>query len=459
MEAPFELKTPPRPAPAPTRLACEAATLIGYAFDDEPTPPRRTLRFTCAPGSITLITGPSGAGKTTLLREASEAARERGWRVIDANRTRLGNRTCVDLAGDEPEAALRRLSQAGLADAHCLARRPRDLSMGQRARLALAVALRQAEQTAQRVGTALIVVDEFAAMLDRATAHSVAATFGRAVRAAGVRAIVATAHQDLASALRPTNRIEFDANGNVRVSGFPASIEAPEDRYEISVGDVFDYAALAPLHYRAGAPASVVRTLRAIDARTGEVVGALVVTMPTLNGAWRDMAWPGRYTTGDKRLNARRLNREVRRIARVVVDPRHRGVGVARRLTQAYLEDPLTPCTEALSAMGVWSRFFERAGMTAHALPILPRDARLLDALAHAGVERFRLATPRSAWRRAVEAAGEEFMRRELLRWSQDRGHETSRLRSQPDELWRRACKRIGAQMMAFTFGEAPEAH
>ncbi|MGP1273608.1 MAG: GNAT family N-acetyltransferase [Phycisphaerales bacterium] len=150
-------------------------------------------------------------------------------------------------------------------------------------------------------------------------------------------------------------------------------------------GSRADYDALAPLHYRAGPPATLARILIARDDDRGELAGVLVVSRPTLNGAWRRHAWPGRYDTGDKRARARRINAELRTISRVIVDPRYRGRGVGVRLVAAYLDRPDTPRTEAIAAMGAVCPFFERAGMRLVRTGPAERDLDLLRALARVG--------------------------------------------------------------------------
>jgi GNAT superfamily N-acetyltransferase len=132
----------------------------------------------------------------------------------------------------------------------------------------------------------------------------------------------------------------------------------------IERGTIHDYDALARFHYCGGRPATRVLVLRAVEG--GVLAGVLVVSMPTLNGWWRARAWPGRYGAGGggKARAAARLNREVRTISRVVVDPRFRGLGVGAALVRAYLRRPLTRRTEAVATMGEFCPLFERAGMT-----------------------------------------------------------------------------------------------
>lgn len=154
----------------------------------------------------------------------------------------------------------------------------------------------------------------------------------------------------------------------------------------VGEGTKRDYDSLARLHYRAGAPATFAATLTATDELTGEIAGVLVVSRPTLNGKWRSTAWPGMFDMGTKTERAQAINKSLRTISRVIIDPRYRGLGVAKLLVMHYLRAPLTPCTEAITAMGAVCPFFERAGMTRVDIEPMRRDTRLLGhiaALAH----------------------------------------------------------------------------
>ncbi len=188
------------------------------------------------------------------------------------------------------------------------------------------------------------------------------------------------------------------------------SVEA--SALSIAIGTIADYHALARFHYRAAAPATHVRVLRMMHEREPSPIGVLIVSMPTLDGAWRHLAWPGRYAARDGHRAAaiRRLNRELRTISRVVIDPRWRGRGLATRLVRAYLRCPLTPATEAITAMGLWCPFFARAGMTAYPLPPRDADVRLSDVLAVAHLAPIDLLDARVARRSAIAGA--------LTRWS-----------------------------------------
>lgn len=159
----------------------------------------------------------------------------------------------------------------------------------------------------------------------------------------------------------------------------------------ISQGSVSDFRLLEDLHYRGRSPASIVRVLvaRAPD-EPQRIVGALVVTRPVLNATWRSVAWPG-DAWKSRRNAAAFVNAHVRRIARVVVEVKMRGLGVASALVRAYLAQPLTTHTEAVAAMGRAMPLFERAGMREVAASVPRRTQLLARRLKEAGVEPWEL--------------------------------------------------------------------
>lgn len=181
----------------------------------------------------------------------------------------------------------------------------------------------------------------------------------------------------------------------------------PDDRIRIAPGTARNCAHLARFHYRAGPPATCVRVLAAHDAgagRDGPAVGVLVVSMPVLNGPWRDRLWPHVFADPNPRRRAARVNAEIRCISRVIVDPRYRALGIARRLVEAYLRDPLTKRTEAVAAMGAVCPFFERAGMRPVSVPLAERDRRLAQVLRHEGIRPWGLVEVSKARRTLAES-------------------------------------------------------
>lgn len=157
-------------------------------------------------GNITLITGGSGSGKSTLLRAVAEKA---GPRAIQVDVSAIGPGRVVELFGDEPvEAVVSRLAWAGLGEPAVLLRPAAVLSDGERFRLALCLAIRDAEK---RPGPVVLVCDEFASTLDDGCAVACASTLRRAVNGAlRLSAVVATWREELGEYLKPEVVVRCD---------------------------------------------------------------------------------------------------------------------------------------------------------------------------------------------------------------------------------------------------------
>ncbi|RMH24658.1 MAG: hypothetical protein D6692_12540 [Planctomycetota bacterium] len=386
-----------RNASAPARQAAAAFGLNPAPLDAAPVPaPGDALTTHLDHARVALLTGPSGCGKSRLLAGILQHTHRR-TRVVDPALLPL-HACAFDAIDAQPRRTLDALAAAGLAEPSLWLLPAGTLSVGERARLALARAIAHA-----RPGD-LIVCDEFASNLDRASAESLARTASRWARRAGVTLLAAGAHEDLPALLAPD--LLIDAR-----TAQPAAPPAPRTpNLSIEPGTFADYHALSHHHYLGSRPATVRRILRCVR-RTPHaewLAGVLVVSAPTLNASWRRQAWPGRYDRGPKYERARRLNTELACISRVIVEPRSRGLGIATQLVRAHLADPITPATEAVAMMGALSPFFARAGMTEYRLPTPAHDARLRDALAHARVRLTDLPA----------STTDPFIAHELARWA-----------------------------------------
>ncbi len=398
-----------------------------------------------SPARLVLVTGPSGAGKSTLVRAIGARLSQLGVETIDLGAINLSPRPIVDLLKRPLDESLRILAHSGLGEAALFARKPIQLSEGQRHRLRLALALDASRRSAS---PAALLADEFLQMLDRPTARSVAASARRSiVQSPDTCLVAATSHDDLSDVLAPHLHIHLSLDGEARLDA-PAPTE-PRCPFLTEPASFDAYLALARFHYRAAPPATRTLTLAARDPATRELVGALVVSMPTLNGAWRKLAWPGRYSPPSPSAT-KRLNEEVRCISRVVVDPRFRARGCATALVRRYLAEPQTIHTEAVASMGAACPMFARAGMTEHILPPRAQDARLLHVLSSLRIPRSRLATPADMLRRLPPSK-----RRALHQAARTWANHSRRDRTARDEpleaLLRRAARTVLANPIAYT--------
>lgn len=447
---------------SPSPRAAAALARFGLLPDDQPAPytpdPHHTRHLAQSIASrladqrarIVLLTGPSGAGKSTLLRALPDHLRKRRIHCIHLDAIPLRDEALVDLFDSNLDEALRCLAHAGLAEAALFARPPSQLSDGQRTRLRIALALDLARRRPRE--PCAILADEFLHTLDRPTARSVAITLRRAVLSTtNLSLIAATAHDDMTHPLQPDHHLALDL-GDLAAPSTLALAETPPrpaDHFAIAPAPFSAYLALARFHYRAAPPATRPLTLAAHDAASGVLVGALVVSMPTLNAAWRAIAWPGRYSPPSREAT-RRLNDEVRCISRVVVDPRFRARGAATALIRHYLDNPLTIHTEAVAAMGRACPIFTRAGMTEHTLPPRAQDERLLHVLSTLRIPRSRLATP-SALLRRLDADKRHTLARAARTWANHSRRDRSARDADLEPLLRRAAKTILATPTAYT--------
>jgi predicted ABC-type transport system involved in lysophospholipase L1 biosynthesis ATPase subunit len=291
--------------------------------------------------SILYITGESGSGKTTLLQEVGPVTEI----IIPA--------LPLYAWGPTVSETLAVLSLVGLADATLFVARYEHLSDSQKARARLALAIID--------GHRHIIVDEFLSTLDRETAKAVAFTFGKALRRMGLRATLATAHDDLAPYLRP--------DVVVRGRAFPSrfTVEATEwpDTNPITASltlayvdkDFYRSLRLGELHYKGKYTGGTKEYLAAFLGT--DCIGILVSVYRMHDGG--------------------------RRIARVVVHPSYRGCGVGVALVRRYVRDH--PGTDVVAVMAAYNPVFERAGMSRTTDSHVPAPKGLLAAMRGVGMD------------------------------------------------------------------------
>lgn len=180
----------------PSRRLLRACCRFGIGISRSDSPPSSSRELDAllalAPGSVALVTGPSGCGKSRLLQKLCAAAKPAKYHDLSTCERRRNKAPVIDRIALPVDRALRLLGAAGLADPFVLGRTVCELSVGERARFALARALVRPP--------AWLMIDEFLTTLDRETAWGVARSFRRAAHeyAPQTRIVVATAHDDVA---------------------------------------------------------------------------------------------------------------------------------------------------------------------------------------------------------------------------------------------------------------------
>ncbi len=406
----------------PTGLSADASRVASmFGLGEQLVQPLyRNLRLTISPGQILAIVGPSGAGKSVLLRQlAQQAPRCRPLRTEELSR--CDQPVVSALEGGTLGERLEMLSRCGLAEAAALVTPARRLSGGQLYRLALADALWGASR---RNEPTLVLADEFAAVLDEATATSLCRQVRKLVRNSTIALAAAMPRRDLLAMLAPdavvvkplgeaASLLVGEALAELIEAGQPDS--SPAD-WPVQRGNIHDYHALAGFHYLAGPPAAHKRVwvVRPPAPLPGDpaLAAVLVVSPPVPAVRGRNIATAGRYVGADRKASLALLNAEMECISRVVVHPIYRGCGLAVRLVRHAIATAGTPFVEALAAMGNVHPFFEHAGMQAyHLAPDAPTAAL------HAAAHRVGLAVDDLAAARPVAAllARRSARSRELL--------------------------------------------
>lgn len=326
-------------------------------------------------GEILAVVGPSGCGKTLALRRLN-AARE----VVPLTRKQLGKPVLELFDGALTSASvLRALARCGLADGRLWCMKARHLSAGEQRRLELALAI------AGMSPGELLVADEFDAHLDCITACVVAQNLQRIAVRIGLRLAVSTHRPETLAYLAPDRLVQIDGSQTVTLPVPQARDMA--DELVFTRGRLADYARFERWHYlgpgRPGPTSDVF-----VASHAGRAVGIVLIGYPHLLLSGRAAALPQFAPLRLKTDGAAGLNRDVRLLQRVIVDPRYRGIGVARLLIAHALGQIAAPYVECVAQMGEFSDFLQAAGFARAGEIAPPPSARALaDFAARHGVD------------------------------------------------------------------------
>lgn len=185
-----------------------------------------------------------------------------------------------------------------------------------------------------------------------------------------------------------------------RAANPPSAIDNPKSprvcsvhrELEIVPGDMNDYESLAAYHYRDNRPAVVkavytIRPKRSLGSLGHRPAGVIVYAMPNPRIELRTLATAGAFSGLDRQTELEMLNRHVRCIARVIVEPRFRGIGLAVRLVRETMPRLNVPIVEALGVMPRVNPFLQRAGLKSFEPRVPVEHVELLEALSVVGIE------------------------------------------------------------------------
>jgi hypothetical protein len=164
-------------------------------------------------------------------------------------------------------------------------------------------------------------------------------------------------------------------------------------RLRIVPGGLADYRQLACYHYcesRPG-PCTAIFVLKSDGTLPGLLcktpVGVIVYSTATAGLELRNVATGNLFAGLDRGAQLALFNKNIRRISRVIIEPRFRGLGLASRLVRETMPRLNVPIIEAVAVMGLVNPFFEKAGMKAYRGKPPVAHVQLIEALSILGIE------------------------------------------------------------------------
>jgi hypothetical protein len=193
---------------------------------------------------------------------------------------------------------------------------------------------------------------------------------------------------------------------------------------QIIPGCLDDYRQLARYHYLGShpGPASAIFVLSRPGCDTP--VGVIVYSNAPAVLELRNIATNNVFAGLDRSMQLELINANIRRISRVIIEPRFRGLGLASRLVRRTMPLVNVPIVEAVAVMGWINPFFERAGMKAYKAKPSAAGVQFIEALSIIGIEQAELIDPHQVQQK-LERLGDceaRFIEREIRHFLKSHG-------------------------------------
>jgi len=338
-------------APEPTERVVNVAEAFGLGLDQwQRFVIYDNVELKIGPSDIVYITGDSGSGKSVLLK-ALEKDIKQDMQATSINVTDIKpdtNKPLIETIGKTIGEAFELLSKVGLNDAFLFLRSYGQLSDGQKYRYKIA---KMIESQAQ-----FWIMDEFAATLDRDTAKIVAYNLQKHARQQGKAVLAATTHTDLFEDLNPSVHIHKRFGREITVNYYPNEFAKECSltcEMRIEQGTTEDWRKLSGFHYRSHEVVAIRKVFKIV--RGEELCGVIVYAYPGPAVYGRSKVLP--------KMSMQELNFKVSNIARVVVHPKYRSIGLGAKLVKETLPLAGTPYVEMTAVMAKYNPFAEKAGM------------------------------------------------------------------------------------------------
>jgi len=303
-------------------------------------------------GDIVYITGDSGSGKTILLKYIKEQMDNISLNDLNIEFDEI----LIDNIGKNISEAIRILSLVGLNDAYLFLRRYCELSDGQKYRYKIAKLIDSGKDT--------WVLDEFCSTLDREMAKIISFNIQKLARKLDKTLIVATCHIDLEKDLSPNVRVDKRFENDVKISynkSISNKCSVTKDLY-IKPCSLDDIKSLLNFHYK-NTLVSFVKQIYGLY-KGNNLIGCIVYTTPKIKLHGRFLVFGKKYLLDKGHPNMDKINQDIVTIARVVIHPKYRSIGLGQKIVRDTLNLTGYKIVETIATMAKYNPFFEKAGMT-----------------------------------------------------------------------------------------------